>query len=516
MPDTSVLVVGGSSVGLATALFLARQGVRTTLVERRSGVSIHPRALGLGLRAVEVLEDAGLTAALAKVQRPTGGATGRIDVERIVGADFSTVARRTPLTMTTDDFAAVTPATMGQVSQDRLDSVLLPAAREAGVTVRFDADVTSLEQDPDGVRVTLQDGEVIEAAYVVGCDGANSRVRELAGITRSGPGKLADGYVINTLFEADLSKWIPPMAFGMCGIHNEQVGGILISIDYPKRWLFHIMNSGIESMDDYPPERCAELIRAAIGAPELPVDVLSALPWRSSLWLADRFRAGRVFLAGDAAHVHPPTGGFGLNTGIPDGHNLAWKLALALQGVAGDALLDTYETERRSLARSSQEQVMLRARNMDVHWDGTKSAERAALGIAEFPVAQLAYPQISPAIVDPPRTDLADRADVAANLDGSPGTRVPHVWLDLDGERVSTVNLAGPEFALLTDGGHWPVWDLPLPLRTYDVSASRVPGMSAGGAMLVRPDGIVAWRGQRDGLDRAVAQAICRVPAAAG
>ena len=418
--------------------------------------------------------------------------------------------------MTDSDYAAFTPATTGKLSQDRLDSVLLPAVEAAGVTIRFGAEVTGLEQDADGVRVRLLDGE-------------SSRRRTWSAATA--PTAAYANWPDHPDRAGQARPWVrhqhavrgrpqrsgPPVAFGMCGIRNDDVGGILISIHYPKRWLFHIMNSGIESMDDYPPERCAALVRAAIGVPDLPVDILSALPWRSSLWLADHFRSGRVFLAGDAAHVHPPTGGFGLNTGIPDGHNLAWKLALVLRGVAGDALLDTYETERRSLsAEFSQAQVMLRAKNMDAHWDGAKSAERAALGIAEFPVAQLGFPQISTAIVDPPRTDLVDRADVLANLDGAPGTRVPHVWLDIDGERVSTVDLAGPEFALLTDGGGWQVWDLPVPLRTYDVSGQHLPGLPAGGAMLVRPDGVVAWRGRPEGLESAAAQAVCRVPAAAG
>ncbi|GAA1694635.1 FAD-dependent oxidoreductase [Fodinicola feengrottensis] len=503
---TSVLVVGGSSVGLTAALLLARQGIRTTVIERRDGVSIHPRALGLGLRAAEVLQAAGLTEQLAAVQRPTGAAIGRIDVQRVVGTDFASGAnRRSPLSMGEQTaFDTFTPATTGSLSQDRLDLVLLTAAVAEGVTVRFNAELEGLDQDARGVRATVRTSDgprLIEADYLVAADGANSAARDLAGIPRSGAGKLAAGYVINTLFDADLSELIPANAFGMCGIRNDDVGGILIPIDYPHRWAFHIMNAGIETVDDYPAERCATLVRAAIGVPDLPVEILSTLPWRSSRWLADRYREGRVFLVGDAAHVMPPTGGFGLNTGIPDADNLAWKLALVGRGVAGESLLDTYEAERRVLAEFTQDQVLLRAQHMEIHWDGTKAAERAAVGIAEFPVAQLGFPQVSSAVVDPPCTGLVDGVDPLLNLDGAPGTRVPHVWLEIDGRRVSTVELAGPEFVLF--GG--PSWrlaaekvaeNLDLGLRSYVQTPAFVAaaGIGDSGAMLVRPDGVVAWR----------------------
>jgi 2-polyprenyl-6-methoxyphenol hydroxylase-like FAD-dependent oxidoreductase len=492
---TSVLVVGGSSVGLTAALQLARQGVHTTVVERRDGVSIHPRALGLGLRATEVLQAAGLTEQLRAVQKPDTVAIGRIDVERVVGTDFaSSEGRRSPLTVSERAaFREFSPASTGNLSQDRLDPILLAAAEKYGATIHFGTELTSLDQDDHGVRATVGTGDqtrLIEADYLVAADGANSRVRAMVGIPFSGPGKLAEGYFVNTLFQADLSDLIPPAAFGMCGIQNDEVGGILIAVTYPDRWLFHIMD---QKSDDYLAQ-----VRAAIGVPDLDVQILSTLPWRSTLALADRYREGRVFLVGDAAHVMPPTGGFGLNTGIPDADNLAWKLALAGRGYV--RLLDSYEAERRPQAQYVQQQVMLRAQHMHLHWDATKHAERAALGIAEFTVAQLGYPQVSDVIVDPPRTDVVDRADPVANLDGAPGTRVPHRWLDIDGQRVSTVELAGPEFVLYADKA-WTA-EAHKVAETLDVGLRTYPGE---GAMLVRPDGIVAWRTKEPTADPAQA-----------
>jgi len=502
---------------LATAVFLAQHGVRTTVVERRAGTSIHPRALHLGLRAAEVLQGAGLTEHLLAVQRDVDIASGRIDVERIDGTDFRAITRRIPQPSAgAESFSVYTPARTGNISQDRLDTVLLSAARARGVIVSFGTELESIEQDGDGVRATVRDQggghpRTIAADYLIGADGANSRVRDLVGISRSGPGELGTEYSINTLFKADLSELIPAGAFGMCAIRNDDVVGLLASIDYPDRWSLHIMGSTIEGPQAYPKARCAELIRAAVGVPDLDIEVLSTLPWRSTMLLADRYRSGRVFLVGDAAHVMPPTGGLGLNIGIPDGHNLAWKVALVLGGVAGDALLDSYETERRSLAVFTQRQVQLRTQNTDAHWDATRLTERAALGIAELSVVELGYPQLSDAIVDPPRSELADLADIAANLDGAAGTRVPHAWVRLAGERMSTVDLAGPEFILIGGPGaaRWQTLarviakKLSIPLKAYRIGDELVDvdsvfcaatGLDPEGAVLVRPDGVVAWR----------------------
>ena len=228
--------------------------------------------------------------------------------------------------------------------------------------------------------------------------------------------------------------------------------GLLMAIDSRERWVLHVPldpDAG-ESVEDFTPERCRDLVaRAALGVPELPVEILSVLPWRVAARLADRFREGRIFLAGDAAHVMPPLGGFGMNTGIADAHNLAWKLARTLRGQAGPALLDSYDAERRPVARFTMDQALLRLERPELHWDPSRTAEREERGIASDVVVHLGYRYGSTA---PPSL-----FDLERDLDGAPGSRVPHAWLEREGRRVSTLDLAGPGFALLAGpkGGDW-------------------------------------------------------------
>jgi hypothetical protein len=281
---------------------------------------------------------------------------------------------------------------------------------------------------------------------------------------------------------------------------------MLVTVDAEKDWIFHT-ELGDEPVDAFPPSRCAALIRAAVGVPDLAVEVLSVLPWRVRGLLADRFRAGRVFLAGDAAHAVPPLGAFGANTGIADAHNLAWKLAAVLDGAAGPALLDTYEAERRPVAALVLDQAVRRLADPRLHWEQgpAAAAARAAAGVVNAPVVHLGYRYDSAAVLGA-RPELPSTED--AVLDGTPGSRLPHAWL-ADG--LSTLDLVGSGLTLLTGpGGDWP--------RTgdYDVHVVededwlRTTGIAGGNAVLVRPDHFIAWRGRPDGLAGAVAHVLAR------
>lgn len=317
---------------------------------------------------------------------------------------------------------------------------------------------------------------------------------------------LIGGPIVNILFRADLSEVTQgrDLSFGVL-TNDELRPGLLITVNGRDRWILHVpYDPERETPEAFTPERCRELVaRAAIGVPDLPVEILSALPWRVSARLADRFREGRIFLAGDAAHVVPPTGGFGMNTGIADAHNLAWKLAMTLRGQAGPALLDSYDAERHPVARFTMEQALLRLERPDLHWDPSRTAERKEAGIADDAVVHLGvrYGSAPPSLHDPER-----------DLDGSPGSRVPHAWLELperEGRRVSTLDLAGPGFALLA-GAEARDWcaaardaaaRLGVEVRVIQMAAvdpegawCRAAGVGDHGALLVRPDGFVAWR----------------------
>jgi 2-polyprenyl-6-methoxyphenol hydroxylase-like FAD-dependent oxidoreductase len=475
-----VVIVGGGTVGLCTAVFLARQGVSTRVLERRSAVSDHPRAFGLNPRSAEIARWAGIEFEVD--DRNAGVATGPSLAE---------------LTTTTGPIKLpeIGPAAQRGCPQHRIDHAAVELARSLGVRIDFGAEVVGVTDD--GV-VTTASGETVEADYVIAADGARSRVRELLGIGTTGPGVLG-GHMLNVLFRA---PGLPVPEYSMTVLRNEESTGILMKVDHGDRWIFHVPG-GDPGM---PVSKFQRLIRAATGVADLEVDVISMLPWASTARVAEKFRQGNVFLIGDAAHVVPPTGGFGLNTGIADGHNLAWKLA-----AGGDALLDTYELERRPVAQFTMEQSLIRGEHRELHWDlrPERAAERAAVGMANVLVVIAGYRYDSPAVIGAePLPSLED-----LTLDGTPGSRIPHLWVTPE---TSTLDLVDG-FTLLTgakaDGWLAAAAEVGIPAHAVDGWAEAA-GINEDGAVLVRPDGFVGWRSTGRGtpthLHQALTQLHCR------
>ncbi|HEX9370202.1 MAG TPA: FAD-dependent monooxygenase [Roseiflexaceae bacterium] len=195
----------------------------------------------------------------------------------------------------------------------------------------------------------------------------------------------------------------------------------------------------VETLVDYPEARCLELIRAAVGVPDLPVTIKTTLAWEMAARVADRFQHGRVFLVGDAARAQPPTGALGGNTGIAEAHNLAWKLAAVLRGEARTALLDTYDMERRPIADLTVEQVALLAQE--------RQSEQAPITVNTL-IVNLGYRYPAGALLPESNADLPVIQD-PLQWRGEPGTRAPHLALERDGQRISTLDLLGCHFVLL-------------------------------------------------------------------
>lgn len=454
-----VVIVGGGTVGLCTAVFLARRGVSVHVLERRAGVNDHPRAFGLTDRSAEILREAGIEVDTAQFAR--GLMTG------------PSLAELSPVTNKFER-PEIGSAKLGSCPQDRIDRAAVALLQELGGRVDFDSEVTAVAED----GVTTADGRVVTGDWVVAADGVRGRTRELLGIGVTGPGALGDAHMLNVLFRAELPA--PPLS--MTFLRNERAAGILYRVDEDGRWIFHIRNGD----PDAPAEQIQQQIRDATGVRTAQPEIISRIPWSSRAQVADAFRRGRFFLVGDAAHAVPPVGGFGLNMGIADGHNLAWKLA-----EGGDALLDTYEAERRPVALFSMEQSVIRAAHHKLHWnnDPGLAADRAAVGMAGVMIPVVGYRYDSAAVIDP--EPLPDMENLV--LDGAPGSRLPHRWLP-DGR--STVDLVDG-FTLLTGttAGHWLDAAGKLGITAHAVEGwAEAAGVKEDGAVLIRPDGFVGWR----------------------
>ncbi|QDY06406.1 FAD-dependent oxidoreductase [Micromonospora sp. HM134] len=455
-----VTIVGGGTVGLCTAVFLARQGVSVHVLERRGEVNDHPRAFGLTDRSAEILREAGFELNTAEFAR------GLMSGPSLAALTTVTTKFERP---------EIGPAKLGSCPQDLVDRAAVTLLRDLGSQVDFDSEVVAVTPDAE---VTTADGRVITGDYVIGADGIRSKVRELLGIGVTGPGAISKSHMLNVLFRADLP--VPPLS--MTFLRNERASGILYRVDEHGRWIFHIPNGDPKT----PAEQIRQQIRDATGVPDIEPEIISQLPWSSTAHVADVFRQGRYFLVGDAAHAVPPVGGFGLNMGIADGHNLAWKMA-----AGGDALLDTYEAERRPVALFSMRQSVIRSENHNLHWnnDPALAAERAAVGMAGIMIPVVGYRYDSAAVIDPePLTDMENLV-----LDGAPGSRLPHIWLP-DGR--STVDLVNG-FTLLTGtaAGHWLDAASKLGITAHAVEGwAAAASIKEDGAVLIRPDGFVGWR----------------------
>ncbi|HVV18852.1 MAG TPA: FAD-dependent monooxygenase [Pseudonocardiaceae bacterium] len=472
MERTSVLIVGGGLVGLSAALFLQYHGVDFVLVERRSGASVLPRSRGVHTRTVEFYRQIGIE------DRVQEAAASALKAGAFGGARTGTsILDSEPLALSRHLMAMdPSPSKFCFCPQVLLEPVLADIARERGGDLRFGTELTALD---DG-RATIG-GTTIEADHVIAADGAASPVRAMLGIT--GWTLPPTHRYLNVFVHADLTDLVEGRTFSQCEFANDTARGIVLSKNNTDEWSFHF------EYDDVPPGNVVELVHAAIGKDDIDVRVLASSTWDTSVHVADDYRRGRVFLAGDAAHQHAPWGGFGANTGIADVHNLAWKLAMVIRVQAGPGLLDTYQPERRPRAVLAGGQARLRT-DFQARY-GIETATNAA-DVAE---------QVDTGTI---MTRYSYGGGTVDDLCGQVGTRVPHVWVS---PGMSTVDLCGPGFAVIAgpDTSEWPDT---VPVHRIDVD---VPGLAADGAFLVRPDAHIAARDVRpDTLDTVLREATCR------
>jgi putative polyketide hydroxylase len=507
-----VLVVGAGPSGLATAVAATRAGARVLVVDRHPGTSIFPKATGIRPRTMEILRSWGL-----EEQVRAGGA----DL-RLAAAVSATLADHQQQDFSLgfpqrETLAALSPSTPAVSPQDHLEPVLLEHLRSLGGVVRFRTEMVGLDERDGGALVRLRPDagggaeEQIEVRYVVGADGADSRVRAAAGIDERQLG--SEGEHLAVLFRGAVEERIRGHRYALHMVTTPEPG-VFVPSGTPGRWVYDRTwsaerDGGVPTADDH---RAA--IEVAAGMPDLEPEVIGVFHWTFAAAVAERMRAGRVFLVGDAAHRTTPRGATGMNTGIADGHNLGWKLGWVVRGWAGETLLDSYEAERHPVglrnALSSLEAS-----------DGSKPEDLAQDFGVVYPV---------------PGGDSPAAPDSA--LPGAvPGARAPHAWVEHDGRHVSLLDLYGDRLVLVTSRGG-DAWrraadelaghGLPVAAAQLDHdlgdptgTAARAYDLGDGSAVLVRPDGHIAWRADAlpslplTDLAAAVHAALGQVPASA-
>ena len=551
--ETDVLVVGAGPCGLTASVALASLGVKAITLTRYTGPAHTPRAHITNIRTVEVFRDLKIENEVKTVAHSLSFLCHNVFGTSLAGREVARYRSYGSPADRLSDYAAASPCKPINAPQHVMEPVLLAAARQRGADVRFSTELTRIEQTPEAVLAHVRErktGEeyTIRARYAIGADGGRSLVAEQMGIRFEGEAGLRD--MVNMWVEADLSKYTayrPGVLYTMFQPGNDHwVGsGTWMCVRPWDDWIF--VSPGTA---DTPEAELLERARLTIGDPDVQIKVKNIVGWQVNHLFATRYRVGRVFIAGDAAHRHPPAGGLGTNTSVQDSYNLAWKLAYVLSGKAGEGLLDSYHDERQPVGQFVVERAMKSlhnnasipealgfkpGRSPEQGWAALDELFSAAPGAAERRAELAAAVKLqnyrSNALGVELGQHYASRAIVG---DGTPfpepkrdpelfyqptthpGAYLPHAWIEHQRQQVSTIDLAGDgRFSLFVGigGERWAQaaaevaaeLGLELDVRKVGVGCdyndvlgdwTAMREVGDDGALLVRPDRHIAWRAQ--------------------
>ncbi|WP_430333315.1 FAD-dependent monooxygenase [Rhodococcus sp. ACT016] len=510
-----VLIVGAGAAGLATSALLAEHGVRSLVVEKRREIFIYPKARNLSFRSLEILRGLGLA---DEVHAVAAGVSNMV-VKPTLNSPVQEPALDVDAIFSQFDELSPEPSAQ-YCPQSKLEPLLLTYTRGSGSDVRYGTWLQSFEQDDTGVTAVLREQDsgteqTVRADYLVAADGAHSRIRHTLGVATSGYGPIPI-FVVFVYFRAAWRHLLPGLAEGDgVQVKNADVDGIFLVAegDLGMFVTTYFPREG-ETAEQFTPQRCRDLLLAAIGEPT-EVQIVDVVPWQPCEQVAAQFRCGRVVLVGDTAHTMPPFKAGGANVAIQSAHNLAWKLAAVLDGTAGPGLLDTYHAERhpvgRFCARQSLTGPSLAFMRLDDDRPHLSPGEEQPLFsmLAGYRYRSAAVVTSEPPVADPDTVSLVEK------LRAQPGTRMPHIWVRRGGERVSTLDLLGPRFTLITgaDGAGWSVaaasasFALGVPIAVHRIGTdgdvadpdgawAAATGMAPSAALLIRPDDFVGWRAE--------------------
>jgi 2-polyprenyl-6-methoxyphenol hydroxylase-like FAD-dependent oxidoreductase len=502
--ETPVLIVGAGPVGLTLAIDLAQRGVPATLIERNAQASALPKMERCNARTMEIFRRMGIAERVRAAGLPRSApmdvflADAMSAAEPLVRLACPSVAQAQAQIAAHNDGGPLEPYQL--ISQYTLEPLLRSIAESyPALTVRFGCELTSFEQDPHGVTAVLRGpagAETLRARYLAGCDGGSSTVRKQLGIVLAGRGRIRT--LRQALFFApDLYERIPMGKGRHYHIAAPPIFPFIIIQDSTRHWTLH---AAAES-----DERMPEIFRAALGM-DVAFETRSVNAWTQHLLCADAYAAGRVFIAGDAAHLVIPTGGLGMNTGIGDAIDLGWKLAATLAGWGGPELLASYAAERRPIGlrnvRASEAAMSGRLtwRAAETRAAMARAFDREQRKVTEILGIEAGYRYVDSPIVAEERGAGPDPEDPQYVPTTWPGFRLPHVWLP-DGTALA--DRIGPGYTILRVGSD-PPESAPLaralratgaPVDELHVRSVRARELYARDLVLVRPDLHVAWRG---------------------